>query len=104
MEFTFTGCTTNLSVPERLIQGVPMGVAPVLHVNAEAVVTLVGQQMNMMVAQPVFSSCFTKTISVFSPATVAKLRLQLIQQRCVHLEQRVGLCVAQLQEMQAMAH
>lgn len=63
-------CLQSLSVPERLIQGVPVGVTPVLHINAKAVVTLVGQQVNMMVAQPMFSSCFTKTISVFGPATI----------------------------------
>lgn len=57
-------------IPERLIEGVSVGVAPVLHVNAEAVVTLVGQQVNLMVSQPVFSSWFTEAISVFGPASV----------------------------------
>lgn len=68
--FSSCFCLFTVSVPEGLIHGMSVNVVPVLHVNAEAVVTLVGKQVKMMVAQPVFSSSLTKTISVFSPTTV----------------------------------
>lgn len=49
---------------EAVVQCMFVGVAPVLKVYTEAVKTLVGQQMQVLVAQPVFSSWLTETIAV----------------------------------------
>lgn len=56
--------------PEVVVKGVSVGVAPVLHIDAEAVVTLVGQQVELLVPQPVFSSRLTEAIAVLPPGAV----------------------------------
>lgn len=61
---------TPLCLPEGLVKGVSVDVAPVLQVDAQAVVTLVGEQVKVLVAQPVFPSRLTKAIPVLGPATV----------------------------------
>lgn len=60
----------SLRLPEAVVQGVSVGVAPVLHVNAEAVVALAGQQVELLVPQPVFPLRLTEAIAVFRPAAV----------------------------------
>lgn len=47
-----------------------VGVAPVLQVNAEAVVALVRQPVQVLVPQPVFTSRLAKAITVLRPSTV----------------------------------
>lgn len=47
-----------------MVQGVSVGVAPVLQVDAEAVVGLVGQQVQVLVAEPVFSSRLAEAVAV----------------------------------------
>lgn len=47
-----------------------MVVAPVLQVDAEAAVAVVGQQVERLVAQPVFSSRIAKAVTVLGPAAV----------------------------------
>lgn len=54
----------HLCLPEAVVQGVSVGVAPVLQVNTEAVVALVGQQVEVLVAQPVFSAWFPKANTI----------------------------------------
>lgn len=52
------------SLPEGVVHGVSVVVAPVLQVDAEAVVAVVGEQMELLVAQPVFSSRLAKAPAV----------------------------------------
>lgn len=53
-----------------MVQGVSVGVAPVLQVDAEAVVALVGQQVELLVAQPVLSSRLAEAVAVIRPGAV----------------------------------
>lgn len=53
-----------------MVHGVSVVVAPVLQVDAEAVVAVVGQQVELLVAQPVFSSRLPKAAAVLRPAAV----------------------------------
>lgn len=47
-----------------------LGVAPILHVDTEAVRALIGQQVEALVAQPVFSFGLTEAVSIFRPTPV----------------------------------
>lgn len=51
-------------LPEGVVRGVSVVVAPVLQVDAEAAVAVVGQQVERLVAQPVFSSRIAKAVTV----------------------------------------
>ena len=57
-------------LPEGLVESVSVDMAPVLQVDTKAVVALVGQQVEVLVAQPVFSSWFTEAITVLRPTAV----------------------------------
>lgn len=53
-----------------MVPGVSVAVAPVLQVDAEAVVTAVGQYVKLLVAQPVFPPGLPKATAVLQPTTV----------------------------------
>lgn len=63
-------CSPPDCAPEGVVQGVSVGVAPVLQVYAEAVMATVRQQVELLVAQPVLSSRFTEAATVLQPAAV----------------------------------
>ena len=61
---------THFSLPEALIEGVFVLVAPVLQVNAEAVVSLSAEVVGVIVAQPEVCVQVTETLLVVPPESV----------------------------------
>lgn len=60
----------SVPLPEGVVRGVSVVVAPALQVDAEATVTVVGQLVERLVAQPVLSSRIAKAVTVLRPAAV----------------------------------
>lgn len=56
--------------PEGVVGGVSALAAPVLQLNAEAVVAVVRQQVERLVSQPVFPPGVAEAVAVVRPAAV----------------------------------
>lgn len=59
-----------IPLPEGVVGGVSALAAPVLQLDAQAVVALAGQQVERLVAQPVLAVRVAEAASVVSPAAV----------------------------------
>lgn len=57
-------------LPEELIEGMLVLVIPVFQINAERVVPLVGDLVNVFIAHPEFTIQIAKPIFVFIPRSV----------------------------------